>query len=136
MANSNLVTREDLKNVFEALGASLENVDYIVEEGTSGVWTYRKWNSGVIEAWFTGTVSCGSTSAAGSVYRSSFTLAIPSGIFTATPTKCIIQMSQTTTAPFSIFGVPSSTTNINGRCFRATSSTSAYSMTITAYVVS
>ena len=110
--------------------------DYVTDKGTSGDWTYRKWSSGVIEAWFTGTVSCGATSATGSVYRSSFTLAIPSGIFTATPTKCIIQMSQTTTAPFSIFGVPSSTTNINGRCFRATASTTSYSMTITAYVVS
>lgn len=26
-------------------------VDYIVEEGTSGEWTYRKWNSGVAECW-------------------------------------------------------------------------------------
>ena len=25
--------------------------DYIVERGTSGIWTYRKWNSGVYEAW-------------------------------------------------------------------------------------
>ena len=24
--------------------------DYIVEEGTDGIWTYRKWNSGLIEA--------------------------------------------------------------------------------------
>lgn len=26
-------------------------VDYIVEQGTSGNWTYRKWNSGVAECW-------------------------------------------------------------------------------------
>lgn len=26
-------------------------VDYIVEQGTSGIWTYRKWNSGVAECW-------------------------------------------------------------------------------------
>jgi hypothetical protein len=26
-------------------------VDYIVEQGTSGIWTYRKWNSGVAEIW-------------------------------------------------------------------------------------
>lgn len=26
-------------------------VDYIVEEGTSGIWTYRKWNSGIAECW-------------------------------------------------------------------------------------
>ena len=25
--------------------------DYIVEQGTSGIWTYRKWNSGVAECW-------------------------------------------------------------------------------------
>lgn len=27
------------------------SVDYIVEEGTSGIWTYRKWNSGIAECW-------------------------------------------------------------------------------------
>lgn len=26
-------------------------VDYIVEEGTSGIWHYRKWNSGTGECW-------------------------------------------------------------------------------------
>lgn len=59
MANSNLVTREDLKNVFEALGEgdygtridTLESHDYIVEQGTSGIWTYRKWDSGIAECW-------------------------------------------------------------------------------------
>lgn len=25
--------------------------DFIVEQGTSGIWTYRKWNSGVCECW-------------------------------------------------------------------------------------
>ena len=27
--------------------------DYIVEQGTSGIWTYRKWNSGISECWTT-----------------------------------------------------------------------------------
>lgn len=26
-------------------------VEYIIEQGTSGIWTYRKWNSGIAEAW-------------------------------------------------------------------------------------
>ena len=26
--------------------------DYVVEQGTSGIWTYRKWNSGIAECWF------------------------------------------------------------------------------------
>lgn len=33
------------KTIFEALG------DYIVEQGTSDIWTYRKWNSGIAEIW-------------------------------------------------------------------------------------
>lgn len=28
-----------------------ENNDYIVEQGTSGIWTYRKWESGIAECW-------------------------------------------------------------------------------------
>lgn len=27
------------------------SVDYVVEEGASGIWTYRKWNSGIAECW-------------------------------------------------------------------------------------
>lgn len=30
---------------------SLNNVDYIIEEGASGIWTYRKWASGKAECW-------------------------------------------------------------------------------------
>lgn len=45
--------------------------DYVVERGTSGIWTYRKWNSGIAECWgnseyYTTQV----TSAWGSVYSS------------------------------------------------------------------
>ena len=25
--------------------------DFVVEQGTSGIWTYRKWNSGVVDCW-------------------------------------------------------------------------------------
>lgn len=65
MANSNLVTREDLANIFGALGEgsyetridALESHDYIVEQGTSGIWTYRKWNSGIVECWGLATIS-------------------------------------------------------------------------------
>ena len=29
----------------------LPAADYVVEQGTSGIWTYRKWNSGIAECW-------------------------------------------------------------------------------------
>jgi hypothetical protein len=35
------------------VGTFEEPVDCIVEQGTSGSWTYRKWNSGVAECWGT-----------------------------------------------------------------------------------
>lgn len=36
---------------------STNTIDYIVEQGTTGIWTYRKWNSGIAECWGKQTVS-------------------------------------------------------------------------------
>lgn len=35
----------------DAAMTALGNADYVVEQGTSGGWAYRKWNSGVAECW-------------------------------------------------------------------------------------
>ena len=43
--------------------------DYIVEQGTSGIWTYRKWNSGIAECWGKTTVTGTSWTAWGSCYE-------------------------------------------------------------------
>lgn len=43
-----------LKKVFLKLGLI---ADYIVETGTSGIWTYRKWNSGRFDAFTKGSVN-------------------------------------------------------------------------------
>ena len=53
--------------------------DYVVEQGTSGDWAYRKWNSGAVELWCNKTVNvASSTSATGSLYYSSMlTIAVP-----------------------------------------------------------
>ena len=68
---SKLVTKNDLKAIFDEIvtidGADMTSqeiddfvdsldttaihaVDYVVEQGTSGNWYYRKWNSGYMEA--------------------------------------------------------------------------------------
>ena len=94
MANSEVVTREDLKNVFEALGEGpyetrideLESHDYIVEQGTSGIWTYRKWNSGIAECWGNASGSASFTRTWGGLYIcDAFTVSFPSGLFIANP---------------------------------------------------
>lgn len=32
-------------------GSWIQEADFVVEQGTSGIWTYRKWNSGLAEYW-------------------------------------------------------------------------------------
>ncbi len=58
---SEYATKEDLENIDvpgggETGSVAWDNVtdkpDYIVAQGTSGVWGYRKWNSGLAECWF------------------------------------------------------------------------------------
>ena len=68
------------------------NCDYIVSQGTSGNFTYRKWNSGVSEAWYykeLGTIDL-TTSKASGVYSSdtyqAVNVTLPSGLFSAPPT--------------------------------------------------
>ncbi len=44
--------------------------DYVVEQGTSGIWTYRKWNSGLAECWGVYTMTSAATKTWGSLYYS------------------------------------------------------------------
>lgn len=60
--------------------------DYVVEQGESGVWTYRKWNSGVAECWGkqSGTVSCDAVW--GSLYFENIAgCDFPEGLFVEAP---------------------------------------------------
>ena len=43
--------------------------DYIVEQGTSGIWTYKKWNDGIVEAWANASTKQAIATALGNVYR-------------------------------------------------------------------
>lgn len=61
--------------------------DYIVEQGTSGDWGYRKWNSGVAECWRIVTANVTSYPAWGNQYYSFpyGTATFPTDLFVATP---------------------------------------------------
>lgn len=48
--SSETITRNDLTNILNEILPS-QGADYVVEQGTSGIWTYRKWNSGIAECW-------------------------------------------------------------------------------------
>ena len=71
------------------------SVDFVTEQGISGEWRYRKWKSGMVEAW-------------GSMYPLSvpaasvteFTKAIPSGLFPSTPRAVVSFYSNTSISNF------------------------------------
>lgn len=66
---------------------SLQDRDYIIEEGTSGRWTYRKWNSGIAECWKWVTEdNLAMTTAEGYAYYSPYkTYPYPAGLFIGSP---------------------------------------------------
>ena len=46
-----------------------DTADYIVKRGTSGIWTYEKWYSGIVKAWgVSEVVSTGALTKSGSIY--------------------------------------------------------------------
>lgn len=45
--------------------------DFVIQQGTSGVWTYRKWKSGIAECWCQYSFTAAITTAWGVLYESS-----------------------------------------------------------------
>lgn len=78
MADKIIQMKDGADNVYPVTAAA----DYVVDEGTSGIWTYRKWASGVAECW--GTTSVASTSYA-SGGNKNITQSLPSGLFIRSP---------------------------------------------------
>lgn len=95
MANYNLT--HTWQNVDDATEQAIQTADFVVEQGESGIWTYRKWNSGIAECWLTaGYMTSGTPTtmtANGVLYESNtMTLSLPSGLFAATPNVSIDTM--------------------------------------------
>lgn len=67
-----------VKEIAEKLGLI---ADYVIEQGTSGSWTYRKWNSGIAECWryWNGSKSLSATFAGWYYYSGAFNL--PNDLF-------------------------------------------------------
>ena len=81
----------------EALGISSESnrtadmTDFVVEQGTSGIWSYRKWNNGNMECWcaYTNSIAVSTASASYGGYRSG-QLSIPTFPVTFTNAPVVI----------------------------------------------
>lgn len=59
--------------------------DYIVEQGTDGIWTYRKWNSGIAECWGYTEQALSTVSAGNEFTCLGEDIPLPNELFTAAP---------------------------------------------------
>lgn len=85
--NIERITNNEIDTLFGAAGGTgTDAQDYVVEHGTSGVWKYRKWASGVSECWAiygeTLTSYAVPWQGASAFYTS---VTFPTGLFVATP---------------------------------------------------
>lgn len=85
--------KEAITRILSAI-KSLQDRDYIVDQGTDGIWTYRKWNSGIAECWgYTATASIACTSQWGNGYYSALqTVNFPYMLFNASPRSVQLQI--------------------------------------------
>lgn len=72
-----------IDNALQKASAYVEPDDYVVEQGISGDWIYRKWNSGVAECWqYAQYANLAMTTAEGYGYYAPLkTINFPSGLF-------------------------------------------------------
>lgn len=64
-----------------------EMSDFVVEQGTEGIWTYKKWASGVAECWGEYTTTVSSWNGWGSIYESQ-------GMYAEYPSELFIEVPQ------------------------------------------
>ena len=116
--------------------SDLRPADYITERGTSGIWTYRKWNSGDAECWSRQTISKSGAwvSWSSGIYLDSWagtSYSFPSNLFNAAPTFTMT-MESTSYMWASPFGTASKTTT-PAIVFMRPGSTSSFSATVNMY---
>jgi hypothetical protein len=87
----NLSWRQNMNNSWTGWRTILDSgntADYVVEQGTQGDWTYRKWNSGFAECWRNVSVTPGNVNGTNSIQMTlPFTFANTNYNVTITPAK-------------------------------------------------
>lgn len=84
--NSTDMTSTEITNLVNSLDAQGANLaDYVIEQGISDSWTYRKWNSGIAECWEIWTGNLTHYYSGGSLQGYSCTVTFPTNLFISTP---------------------------------------------------
>ena len=82
------ITADNLNAIQDELirvggSGTLPVADYVVEQGTIGNWTYRKWNSGVAECWGKPSQSVASSGTFLGANAFAARFPVPAGLFTS-----------------------------------------------------
>lgn len=94
--NENDAEHKGFRALFDKVNASVDSIksqiadilnrlgqDFIVEQGTSGEWKYRKWHSGRIEAWAYHSFGSQTGASWGSTYYKDVTYNLPTNLFSS-----------------------------------------------------
>lgn len=112
----------------------------VIEQGSAydnrGTWFYRKWSSGMVEAWYNMdtaiSVNFNSSSSVAGTYRKDTTITIPSGIFSSKPNFGIVNVQQDSTTIHGEFHPVSST---SGTVYWTRDATGTANITASIYIV-
>ena len=123
--------QKDSKTTIEQLIDEIQTLktDYVVAQGTSGDWSYRKWNSGKIEAWASHAFGSQTGTSWASQWYKDMTYSLPSGLFSAAP----MVIASSGNASWAVYGASASTSSISLRAVR--NANNAAAMTINFYCV-
>ena len=134
LSASNLNKIEDqIEQNTEAL-----SVDYIVGQGTEGIWTYRKWNSGIAECWGqTAVKTYACTTQSGNLWYTSDTFNLPTGLFTSVNAAFSNRAPGTGSTPYNTLVTISGRTLSNTQfgIWVYTPQSTSQSLSITLYVI-
>ena len=89
--NGNLNVTEDVQAVNLTASGSVQIggspvADFIIEQGTSGIWRYKKWNSGQVELTARTGVTCPVQTQVNSIYKSAIqSVQLPFTVYKCTP---------------------------------------------------
>lgn len=84
--------------------------DFVVEQGSSGIWTYRKWASGIAECWGVAEVNTTIQTAFGSIFRGEDTYFYDFPFSFSSPPQCAVDVEANYTCWVATGGKISTTT--------------------------
>lgn len=117
---------DSLVNVNGDFTINDKSTDYIVESGTSGIWQYRKWNSGLAECWGTYYKYVDANRGWGSLYRGdTFKIDYPF-TFIETPIETFGSHSEVTSFVLNYYGNSTTQSCTYNICYYQTSQFNAW----------